>query len=70
MGARGESLNDSEALMQRSMDANNLFPLALMQSSICATLSPEQRKGLLGRLLHTHKICTNHRRDGDRRLRL
>jgi hypothetical protein len=45
-----------EAPMQPSIDANNLFPLALTQSDDYRALSPEQRKGLLGRLLHTHEL--------------
>jgi hypothetical protein len=42
--------------MQRSMDANNLFPLALTQSDDYRALSPEQRKGLTGRILHAYEL--------------
>src|SRR4029077_7660026 len=42
--------------MQRSLNANNLFPLALTQSDDYGALSPEQRKGLAGRILHAHEL--------------
>jgi hypothetical protein len=42
--------------MQRGLETDNLLPLALTQSDDYGALSPEQRKGLLGRLLHAHEL--------------
>jgi|HubBroStandDraft_4_1064222.scaffolds.fasta_scaffold179895_1 hypothetical protein len=56
MGARGEPANRAETLMQSSLSAENILPSALTQSGDFEALSPEQRRGFMGRLLDAHEL--------------